>query len=214
MTNRIEDAMLREGPARPRQQRSIATRAKLLDAAGRVFARLTFAEARLKDISKESGISSEGALFFHFGKKEDIAAAVIEAQQERMLSVLDAALESDLPAPETILRLADDLARLIADDSLVQGGIRLINQPSVDFPTNTSNPFFRWIDIVKDVIDTGKGDGSIPSHVATAEAAEVINAMFIGEQVLAGLADSWASLPARIERLHPYIRGALNGSLG
>lgn len=197
--------MLNDAPPRSRQQRSIETRAKLLSAAGRVFARLSFAEARLKDITEESGISSEGALFFHFGKKEDIAAAVIEAQQERMLAVLDEALRGDLPAPDRIIHLAENLARLISTDALVQGGIRLVNQPCIEVPMDTDNPFFRWIDIVKDLVEGGKREGSIPVEVDTVGAAEAINAVFIGEQVLAGLADSWASLPTRITKMRPYF---------
>lgn len=193
----------------PRQQRSIETRTKLLEAAGRVFARLAFAEARLKDITEESGISSEGALFFHFGKKEDIAAAVVECQQTRMLAILNQVKDQDLSAIDSILALADGFARLIASDPLVQGGIRLTSQANIDLPNVAMNPFFRWVDIVEQLIMEGKQNGSIGHTVDEGGVSEVINAMFVGEQVLAGLADSWSSLPARVERLHPYIRAVL-----
>lgn len=205
--------MSQEARGKPRQQRSLETRASLLEASGRVFARLTFAEARLKDITEESGISSEGAIFFHFGKKEDVAAAVIKAQQERMLSVLNDATAGDESSLAKIVKLIDGLADLIATDPLVQGGIRLANQPSADIAELNHNPFFRWVEIARDLIEAGKVDGSIGPDVDAALAAEIINALFIGEQVLAGLSDSWASLPSRVERLRPHITNLLAGGV-
>ena len=123
-----------------------------------------------------------------------------------MLTVLEAAKSSGLPGLDAIIALADDLSRIIADDTLVQAGTRLISEPNSEFSQYANNPFFRWIDIVEGLARSGKRDGSIPDGVDAAAAAEAVNALFIGEQVLAGLADSWASLPARIERMHPYFR--------
>lgn len=105
--------------------------------------------------------------------------------------------------------LADGFARPIATDPLVQGGIRLTSQASIELPNVATNPFFRWVDIVERLIVEGKKDGSIGQAVNEGEVSAVINAMFVGEQVLAGLADSWSSLPARVKRLHPYIRAVL-----
>lgn len=61
----------------------LATQRLLLSAAGSIFSRMPYAEARLKDIADEADISP-GSLYFHFGNKDDIAKAVISIQQERM----------------------------------------------------------------------------------------------------------------------------------
>ncbi|UBI02411.1 hypothetical protein LA334_00685 [Corynebacterium freneyi] len=85
----------------------------------------------------------------------------------------------------------------------------MTSQASIELPNVATNPFFRWVDIVERLIVEGKKDGSIGQAVNEGEVSAVINAMFVGEQVLAGLADSWSSLPARVKRLHPYIRAVL-----
>ena len=51
----------------------------LLEASGRVFSRLPYDQAKLKDISDEVG-ASQGSIYFHFGNKYDIAEAVLVVQ--------------------------------------------------------------------------------------------------------------------------------------
>ncbi|WP_449280826.1 TetR family transcriptional regulator, partial [Leucobacter sp.] len=86
--------MNRVGEVRRKQQRGIRTRTALLEAAGRVFSRMEYDKAKLKDISDDAGISL-GSLYFHFGNKDDVAAAVLDAQQERMTEVLSAVVETE-----------------------------------------------------------------------------------------------------------------------
>ncbi|RGE19219.1 TetR family transcriptional regulator, partial [Leucobacter sp. wl10] len=65
----------RVNETRKRQQRGVDTQIALLEAAGRVFSRMEYDKAKLKDISDDAGISL-GSLYFHFGNKDDVAAAV------------------------------------------------------------------------------------------------------------------------------------------
>lgn len=53
------------------------TRSELLTAAGAVFARDGFVEARMSDIAVQAGVSN-GALYRYFADKTDVFAAVIE----------------------------------------------------------------------------------------------------------------------------------------
>jgi hypothetical protein len=59
------------------------------------------------------------------------------------------------------------------------------------------------------LIAEGASDGSIAESVDVTEAAELLNEIFVGAQVLAGLEDGWRSLPARITRTHGLIRALL-----
>jgi AcrR family transcriptional regulator len=190
------------------QQRGIESRQALLDAAGVVFARMPYSQARLKDISDESGISP-GSLYFHFGNKEDVARAVLAAQQERMTKVLASATAGDSPALEKVIHLFDGLAKLIATDHLVQAGIRLSLQPATGLEITATTPYFEWVDVAARLIAEGASDGSIAETVNVTEAAELLNEIFVGAQVLAGLEDDWHSLPARITRAHWLIRELL-----
>jgi AcrR family transcriptional regulator len=60
-----------------RSERKARTRRLLLDAAARVYAREGFAGATLDEVASEAGFT-KGALYSHFGNKENLLAALVE----------------------------------------------------------------------------------------------------------------------------------------
>jgi AcrR family transcriptional regulator len=60
-----------------RSARKAATRARLLDAAARVYAERGFAGATLDDVAKEAGLT-KGAVYGHFGSKDNLLVALME----------------------------------------------------------------------------------------------------------------------------------------
>lgn len=193
---------MREMRPAAQQERAIATREAILKGAGQVFSQLSYAQARLRDISRASA-ASEGALYFHYGTKADIATAVISAQQERMTDVLMQVVRVDGDALDKIGLLAQGLAELIARDVVVQGGIRLTGQPNLEVAPAVNEPYFDWVRIVRTLISQGVDEGSIRLDVDIDAAAELVNTVFVGSQVLSGLEDNWKSLPRRVETLRP-----------
>lgn len=188
----------------PRQQRAIATRDALLLAAAAVFSRQSYADARLKDISAESGIS-DGSLYFHFGNKNEIATAVLAAQQERMTAILTRVIAGPGDGLGKLVRVADGLAALIATDVIVQAGIKLASQPTPELEAAAHDPYAEWVRIARTLIDQGIEDGSIIATVDVEAAAEFVNSVFVGAQVLSEFSDSWTSLPDRVKRLEPFL---------
>jgi AcrR family transcriptional regulator len=67
-----------------RERRLEHTRTLLLDAAEEVFARKGFNGAALEDIADVAGYT-RGAIYAHFGSKEELFLAVIERQRQRFL---------------------------------------------------------------------------------------------------------------------------------
>ena len=61
-----------------REERKEETRAELIEAAGRVFARRGFHGASIQEIAREAGYST-GAIYWHFSGKDDLFLAVYEA---------------------------------------------------------------------------------------------------------------------------------------
>lgn len=196
---------------RPKQQRSLETRSAIILAAGVVFSKMSYAQARLKDISEEAEISP-GSMYFQFGNKEDIAAAVLEVQKELMEATLNSALSNASDALEGMLQLNKALAGLIASNPIVQGGIKLSTQPGTGLEQNAVPPYFEWVEAVKELLEAGVKDGSVRSDLNISETAELLNEIFVGGQVLADLEDSWESLPARAERQQTFIRAHLQAS--
>jgi AcrR family transcriptional regulator len=68
-----------------RQRRLQHTRDVLLDAAGEVFAKRGFGGAALEDIAEAAGYT-RGAIYSHFGTKEELFLAVIERHLLRFLN--------------------------------------------------------------------------------------------------------------------------------
>jgi AcrR family transcriptional regulator len=65
-----------------RGERRAETRDRLLEAAGRVFARLGYHRASVEEVAAEAGFST-GALYSNFAGKEDLFLALLEAQIRR-----------------------------------------------------------------------------------------------------------------------------------
>ncbi|MFT4051947.1 MAG: TetR/AcrR family transcriptional regulator [Microbacterium sp.] len=189
----------------------IETQQALLVAAGQVFSRLAYSEARLRDIAEAAEIS-QGALYFHFGNKEDVAQAVLEAQQERMRAVLDDVTVYDGTALERILMLFDGLGRLVSSDELVQAGIRLSMQPGTGLDAQVGAPYRNWVAVAGAIIQDGIADGSMSPDLDADAAAELVNEIFVGAQTLAGIEDRWESLPRRVAAVRSAIAMLLTGS--
>lgn len=178
-----------------------------------MFARVPYGDARLKVLAVESGIS-EGALYFHFASKREIALAVIEAQQERMIAALTRALAGGGDALEKMIRAYRGLAELVATDPVVQAGIYLENQPGSELAEEVSKPFAEWVRLARALVVEGIKDGSVREGLDPEEVAELLNALFIGAQVLSGLADQWKSLPERMKTFEPHVRVMLGPPSG
>jgi AcrR family transcriptional regulator len=88
------------------QQRTVATRRKLLRAGLRVFARDGFEAARIEDIASEAG-HSRGAFYANFKSKEDLFFALLEQEANRRLIVLRDSLAGCPSRTERIRTLRD-----------------------------------------------------------------------------------------------------------
>ena len=69
---------------RTRERRLEHTRTMLLDAAEQIFARKGFSAAALEEIAEAAGYT-RGAIYAHFGGKEELFLAVIERHRQRFL---------------------------------------------------------------------------------------------------------------------------------
>jgi AcrR family transcriptional regulator len=88
------------------QQRKEATRARILEAAYRVFGRRGYEGATVEEITAECGIA-KGALYGHFASKEDLFRTILLEHVRRRAAETAARLEPDLPLRESILRIME-----------------------------------------------------------------------------------------------------------
>lgn len=99
-------------PPNKHQQKTEATRRKLLQSARKVFARDGFQAARIEDIAADAG-HTRGAFYAHFPAKEDLFLALLE-QQARMHKDRVVRLLENCPTADERLRCLRDyyVARL------------------------------------------------------------------------------------------------------
>ncbi len=76
-----------------RERRLEHTRNLLLDAAEEIFARKGLAGAALEDIADAAGYT-RGAIYSHFGAKEELFLAVVDRQRERFLEIFSEVIAS------------------------------------------------------------------------------------------------------------------------
>ncbi len=128
----------------PRQVRAEATRESVLRGAADVFMRLGYANASLNEIIDESGVT-KGALYFHFGSKEELARGVIDAGFVRSSEAGLAKIDERTPALETMIELSVLSVDLSMSDPVVRAMFRLVIEIG-DYRGSGDNLFELWLD--------------------------------------------------------------------
>jgi AcrR family transcriptional regulator len=103
-----------------RSERKAATRARLLDAAARVYARHGFAGATLDEVAAEAGFT-KGAVYGHFGSKENLLLALLQehlaAQIAEQLELFNRVRsEHERPTWERPIAGSDSFMRRLSKD--------------------------------------------------------------------------------------------------
>lgn len=96
------------------QQKTEATKRRLLKAALRIFARDGFEAARIDDIAAEAG-HTRGAFYAHFDSKEELFLALVEQQSTRHAKAVRETLEKCETEEERINSLREYYASRLAD---------------------------------------------------------------------------------------------------
>ena len=95
---------------RTQEERRAETRAKLLRAAGRVFARRGYHDATLAEIVDAARLS-KGALYHHFASKEDLFLALLSERLAERLAPRDDPAERDAPVSAVAGRFLAEVGR-------------------------------------------------------------------------------------------------------
>ncbi len=96
------------------QERSDATRAKLIRSAEKIFARDGFEAAKLEEIAAEAGYT-RGAFYANFDRKEDLFFALLEREVSRRIEAFDA-MTKDVEDPHEKMRAFREFFLTICQD--------------------------------------------------------------------------------------------------
>lgn len=97
-----------------RQERSEATRGRLIRAAEKIFARDGFEAAKLEEIAAEAGYT-RGAFYANFRSKEDLFLALLEGEISRRIDIVEALMQS-VEQPADKLKVFREFFLTIAQD--------------------------------------------------------------------------------------------------
>jgi AcrR family transcriptional regulator len=191
----------------PKQARAIATRESIIRAAGLVFAEKTYATATMSDVISEAGVT-QGALYFHFDSKWDLAVALIRSQHEKSISI-----PSELTGLRALIVMSGALAEQIRTDPVVQAGLRLSTESSELFPEYASKPYMDWIEACTFYMEQAIADGEVDPRFDAATTARYIMSAFTGVQVVSRALTGWDDLNERLEEMwEAVIRGVASAS--
>lgn len=107
----------------PQQERSLARRAAILNAAASISDRLGYGAASLSQVASDADIGP-GHIYFYFRTKQALALAVIEEQNTRTFVVMRSHADPSSPT-SNLIRASRRIGELLLTDPVVRAGIRL-----------------------------------------------------------------------------------------
>ncbi|MBC9727730.1 ScbR family autoregulator-binding transcription factor [Streptomyces sp. TRM68367] len=179
-----------------RQERAIRTRRTILEAAAAVFDERGYTSATIGEILDRAGVT-KGALYFHFGSKEELALGIFEEQLAISLP----------PQPSKLQELVDSglvLARRLRGEPLVRASVGLaLDQGALGLDRT---PAFRmWIDQTRRTLAEAKAHGELLPHADATETAELLVASFSGVQLMSQLRCQRRDLEHRVVVLFDHM---------
>jgi AcrR family transcriptional regulator len=178
------------------QARSERTREKILLSAARTIDERNYERASLADIARGAGVTT-GAFYFHFRNKEEIAHAVIDAQNAYSAARAAELTTTDSPTMEKILAVSADLTHSMLDNQLVRAGIRLTTEVNM-FTQPPILPWQQWTDFSVALWTAAVQEGDVKPDTDLERYAKFITGAYAGIQLLSSLTTSRRDLVERI----------------
>ncbi|MFV0130032.1 ScbR family autoregulator-binding transcription factor [Streptomyces sp. HMX112] len=179
------------------QERAVHTRQVILRAAAEVFDETGYDGAGIARILARAGVT-QGAMYFHFTSKEELARAVI----------LEQASDVRLPeGPDGLRQLVDVtliLARELQTNVLLRAGVRLAVDPSGPAPHDDSI-YEWWAERFREELVVARDRGEVRADLDTEEFAQTLVGAYTGTQIMSQIASNRRDLPRRIVSLWRYL---------
>ncbi|MFD6423356.1 ScbR family autoregulator-binding transcription factor [Streptomyces sp. NPDC060198] len=178
-----------------KQDRSVRTRRRVLEAAAEVFDREGYRATTVNEIAAAAGMT-KGAVYFHFSGKEELAQIILDEQQR-------GAEEALLPQAVKLQEIVDSglvLAERLCTDGLVRASVRLsLDQQAGEL--DRSSPFRTWTEANLVILQEAGRRGELLAHIDLVDTAELFVGAFAGLQHMSQVLAGYADLPRRISVL-------------
>lgn len=189
------------------QQRAEATRRALIEGAATGFEKFGYGSSSLSAILAYAGLS-KGALYFHFRTKEELAAAVIEAQHDMAMAGIRSVLEHTPSPMEAIVAMSRDMARQIVEEPIVRAGMRLTLEIGTAGGA-VSGPYADWIAAVREQAVRAIASKEMIASIDPDMVARFVVSAFTGVQVVSETMTGRTDLYRRVREMWILILPAL-----
>jgi len=179
--------MTAHSPRAPATAAAGDKRARILDAAERIFARRGFFHARVSEIAKEAGVA-DGTIYLYFKNKDDLLISLFESRMERVTATLAAALDKVGPQPaDRLSAFFASYAELVTAHPALAEVLTVELRQSSKFMKEYQNPRFAdFLRLLAGVIAEGQEAGAFDRALPAPIAARAIFGM-LDELALAWL---------------------------
>ncbi|MCX5043463.1 TetR/AcrR family transcriptional regulator [Aldersonia sp. NBC_00410] len=168
------------------QERARRTRAAIVESAAVEFARSGYTAASLNQILERSN-ATKGAMYFHFGSKEDLARAVMRDAMIRYKQTTDRWLaRTDLEPLEILHGIVDEIGLRFQLEAVLRAEYRLIVEP--DFYADVqSGAASGWGQVGNVLAERAKERGDLRPDVDVAKFTRVLGAALAGQRYMSDL---------------------------
>ena len=168
-----------DAPVAPRSPKGVRTRARLVEAAKKVFQRDGFLDARIVDIADTAGLAP-GSFYHYFDSKEQIFQEVAEAQEERLTAPPD---EAPAPGPVEVspwdrIRRANRLyLERYRDEAPLMGVIEQVSRYNRDVNAARMTTMKHFAERAEAAIRRLQREGIADTRIDPAMAADALGSM-------------------------------------
>ncbi|MDI3408226.1 ScbR family autoregulator-binding transcription factor [Streptomyces cavernicola] len=174
-----------------KQERAARTRSQLIAAAADDFSRSGFVRTNLTAISRRARVST-GALYFHFERKEDLAAAVVHEAVDGIRSAVARVHRAPACALQRLIDASHVIAQLLRTDSVVKAGVLLNQEGHGPLPDLRRE----WHAHIDRLLAEAARENALAPGLSRQSAVDFITASTVGFEALGRDDASWLSRPA------------------
>ncbi|MFS2031201.1 MULTISPECIES: ScbR family autoregulator-binding transcription factor [unclassified Curtobacterium] len=190
-----------------RQQRAVATRAAILDAAAGEFDDRGYLGTSMDAVAERAGLT-KGALYFHFTSKADLAGAVIARQHEVSRRYGEAAAARGTTPLEVLMWMSQGLASQMIHETVVSAGIRLSTEAATA-DVARQDPYADWIAVVTDLVRQGIDAGEVDPAWDPELVGRVVIPAYTGVQTVSDVLADRSDLYLRLRELWTVLLAAI-----
>ena len=187
-----------------KQQRAIETRSQIINAAAQVFAASGYVSTSLNEIVRVADVT-QGALYFHFGSKSELAAEVIRLQHAKSIGAGARHLDEQDSGIAGMVLLSGALANQILNDPVVRAGLRLSTEAVAEMAEAAQLPYEEWASTAKRFLEKARALGETRADLDLDAAAEVVSSLFTGPQFVSVATTGGSDLLERLARMWKVV---------